>query len=267
MRSRRIFCGTFLAPLRSRPAAFCPAASVTGMVISLASLLGYQGERRNVAVIEITIKLRARFLTSPTIPFSPQVRVLTSLHVGLGTDADTAFRVPESRHGPTAGRSDASIGFQSGLCLRVRTIWDLRRAFHSILLHRAALPNHFLGNRNERAQGPSPNRRHKENPLVAERLLLLQEIFEGAGRGASTRMAERLGRFNVLRGSPPSIGLAQRIILSCPASECGICATNTGRQPQAALAFVHLVSNAILPEGRVRGAWFGTSTARQTLLG
>jgi hypothetical protein len=53
------------------PRLFCPAASVTGMVISIASLLSYQGERRNVAVIEITIKMRARFLTSPTIPFSP----------------------------------------------------------------------------------------------------------------------------------------------------------------------------------------------------
>jgi hypothetical protein len=84
----------------------------------------------------------------------------------------------------------------------------LRRAFQSILLHRAALPGHFLGNRHERAQGP-------------ERLLLLQEIFEGAGHGASTRMADRLGitlhRWsNVLRGSPLSIGLAQRIILTFP---------------------------------------------------
>src|SRR5258708_7878760 len=35
-------------------------------------------------------------------------------YAGLGTDAPTAFRVPESRDGPTADRSDASIGFQSG---------------------------------------------------------------------------------------------------------------------------------------------------------
>ena len=61
----------------------------------------------------------------------------------------------------------------------------------------------------------------KRTPLVAERLLLLQEIFEGAGRGASTRMAERLGITlhhwsNVLRGSPLSIGLAHRIVLTFP---------------------------------------------------
>jgi putative transposase len=37
------------------PRLFCPAASVIGMVISIASLLSYQAERRNVAVIEITI--------------------------------------------------------------------------------------------------------------------------------------------------------------------------------------------------------------------
>jgi hypothetical protein len=65
----------------------------------------------------------------------------------------------------------------------------------------------------------------KRTPLVAERLLLLQEIFEGAGRGASTRMAERMAELlgitlhrwsNVLRGSPLSIGLAQRIVLTVP---------------------------------------------------
>jgi hypothetical protein len=44
------------------------------MVISIASLLSYQAERRNVAVIEITIQVRARFLSSPTIPFSPAVQ-------------------------------------------------------------------------------------------------------------------------------------------------------------------------------------------------
>ena len=46
----------------------------------------------------------------------------------------------------------------------------------------------------------------KRTPLIAERLLLLQEVFEGTGRGASRRMAERLGvtlhRWcNVLRAS------------------------------------------------------------------
>jgi hypothetical protein len=63
--------------------------------------------------------------------------------------------------------------------------------------------------------------RHKETPLVAERLLLLQEVLEGTGRGASARMAERLGitphRWsNVLRASPLSIGLAHRIVLTFP---------------------------------------------------
>ena len=61
----------------------------------------------------------------------------------------------------------------------------------------------------------------KRTPLIAERLLLLQEVFEGAERGVSSRMAERLGithhRWsNVLRGSPLSIRLAQRIVLTFP---------------------------------------------------
>jgi hypothetical protein len=61
----------------------------------------------------------------------------------------------------------------------------------------------------------------KRTPLVAQRLLLLQEVFEGTRRGASTRMAERLGItlhrwYNVLRGSPLSITLAQRIVLTFP---------------------------------------------------
>ena len=61
----------------------------------------------------------------------------------------------------------------------------------------------------------------KRTPLIAERLLLLQEVLEGAGRGASARMANRLGitlhRWcNVLRASPLSIGLAQRIVLMFP---------------------------------------------------
>ena len=61
----------------------------------------------------------------------------------------------------------------------------------------------------------------KRTPLVAERLLLLQEVLEGTARGASARMAERLGitlhRWcNVLRGSPLSITLAQRIVLKFP---------------------------------------------------
>jgi hypothetical protein len=78
-----------------------------------------------------------------------------------------------------------------------------------------------LGSSYERAQGPPPNQRHEENPLVAQRLLLLQEMFEGAGRGASGRMAQRLGItfhhwYNVLRGSPLSIALAQRVVLNFP---------------------------------------------------
>src|SRR5215470_2070516 len=61
----------------------------------------------------------------------------------------------------------------------------------------------------------------KKTPLVAQRLLLLQEMFEGTGRGASGRMAECLGItlhrwYNVLRGSPLSIALAQRIVLNFP---------------------------------------------------
>jgi hypothetical protein len=61
----------------------------------------------------------------------------------------------------------------------------------------------------------------KRTPLVAERLLLLQEVFEGTQRGASSRMAERLGItlhrwYNVLRASPLSIGLAHRIVLTFP---------------------------------------------------
>jgi hypothetical protein len=61
----------------------------------------------------------------------------------------------------------------------------------------------------------------KRTPLIAERLLLLQEVFEGTGRGASRRMAERLGvtlhrGCNVLRASPLGISLAQRIVLKFP---------------------------------------------------
>jgi hypothetical protein len=33
----------------------------------------------------------------------------------------------------------------------------------------------------------------KKTPLVAQRLLLLQEMFEGTGRGAPVRMAQTLG--------------------------------------------------------------------------
>jgi hypothetical protein len=80
---------------------------------------------------------------------------------------------------------------------------------------------HFLGSSYEREQGPSPKRRHKEPPLVAQRLLLLQEMFEGTGRGASVRMAQGLRItphhwYNVLRGSPLSIALAHRIVLTFP---------------------------------------------------
>jgi hypothetical protein len=61
----------------------------------------------------------------------------------------------------------------------------------------------------------------KKTPLVAERLLLLQEMFEGTGRGASVRMAQRLRItphhwYNVLRGSPLGIALAQRIVRTFP---------------------------------------------------
>jgi hypothetical protein len=61
----------------------------------------------------------------------------------------------------------------------------------------------------------------KKTPLVAQRLLLLQEAFKGTGRGASARMAECLGItlhrwYNVLRGSPLSIALAQQIVVRFP---------------------------------------------------
>jgi hypothetical protein len=61
----------------------------------------------------------------------------------------------------------------------------------------------------------------KKTPLVAQRLLLLQEMFEGAGRGASVRMAQSLGItphhwYNVLRGSSLGIALAQRIVRTFP---------------------------------------------------
>jgi hypothetical protein len=61
----------------------------------------------------------------------------------------------------------------------------------------------------------------KKTPLVAQRLRLLQEMFEGTGRGASLRMAQRLGITptvwsNVLTASPLSIRLAQRIVLNFP---------------------------------------------------
>ena len=61
----------------------------------------------------------------------------------------------------------------------------------------------------------------KKTPLVAQRLRLLQEMFEGTGRGASLRMVQRLGISrtlwsNVLAASPLSIRLAQRIVLTFP---------------------------------------------------
>jgi hypothetical protein len=70
-------------------------------------------------------------------------------------------------------------------------------------------------------KNPCPTDGIKKTPLVAERLLFLQETLEGTRRGASTRMAERLGitlhRWcNILRGSPLSIALAQRIVLTFP---------------------------------------------------
>jgi hypothetical protein len=61
----------------------------------------------------------------------------------------------------------------------------------------------------------------KKTPVVAQRLLLLQEMFEGTGRGASVRMAHSLGItphrwYNVLRGSSLGIGLAQRTVQTFP---------------------------------------------------
>ena len=61
----------------------------------------------------------------------------------------------------------------------------------------------------------------KKTPLVAQRLRLLQEMFEGTGRGASLRMVQRLGITptvwsNALTASPLSIRLAQRIVLTFP---------------------------------------------------
>jgi hypothetical protein len=61
----------------------------------------------------------------------------------------------------------------------------------------------------------------KKTPLVAQRLLLLQETFEGTGRGASVRMAQSLEItphhwYNVLRGTSLGIALAQRIVRTFP---------------------------------------------------
>jgi hypothetical protein len=61
----------------------------------------------------------------------------------------------------------------------------------------------------------------KKTPLVAQRLLLLQEMFESTGRGASVRMAQSLGItphhwYNVLRGTSLGIALAQRIVRTFP---------------------------------------------------
>ena len=73
-------------------------------------------------------------------------------YAGLGTDAPTAFRVPESRDGPTADRSDASIGFQSGnVCVSASEQPDRRRGLQSISLHVGPLtpggPNGGVGSR------------------------------------------------------------------------------------------------------------------------
>jgi len=71
------------------------------------------------------------------------------------------------------------------------------------------------------SKNPQQTEGLNRTPLVAERLLLLQVVLEGTERGASARMAERLGItlhrwYNVLRGSPLSIGLAQQIIRKFP---------------------------------------------------
>jgi hypothetical protein len=89
------------------------------------------------------------------------------------------------------------------------------------LIFRFAVDHHFLGSTLSEHKNPRPTDGIKKTPLVAERLLFLQETLEGTRRGASTRMAERLGitlhRWcNILRGSPLSIALAQRIVLTFP---------------------------------------------------
>jgi hypothetical protein len=71
------------------------------------------------------------------------------------------------------------------------------------------------------AAAMSEHKDPKKTPLVTQRLLLLQGAFEGTGRGASARMAECLGItlhrwYNVLRGSPLSIALAQQIVVRFP---------------------------------------------------
>jgi len=43
------------------------------------------------------------------------------------------------------------------------------------------------------APAMSEHKDPKKTPLVAQRLLLLQEMFESTGRGASVRMAQSLG--------------------------------------------------------------------------
>jgi len=79
--------------------------------------------------------------------------VATSAACGLGTDRDTAFRVPESRKGLTAGRSDASVGVSRG-CVSVseQSGSFLQRSCYTL----GRLRGHLLGNSHE--QEPSANR-------------------------------------------------------------------------------------------------------------
>jgi hypothetical protein len=94
------------------------------------------GGAQDVAVIETQSKCVRGFSRRRRFRSRPQFRVLTSLHVGLGTDAPTAFRVPESRDGPTADRSDASIGFQSGnVCVSASEQPGSSAGLQSISLH------------------------------------------------------------------------------------------------------------------------------------
>jgi hypothetical protein len=95
-------------------------------------------------------------------------------------------------------------------------------AFCSDLVTRwAAYAATSLGTGMSERKNPQQTDGLNRTPLVAERLLLLQVVLEGTERGASARMAERLGVtlhrwYNVLRGSPLSIGLAQQIVRKFP---------------------------------------------------
>jgi hypothetical protein len=107
---------------------------------------------------------------------------------------------------------------------------------------------HFLGSSYEREQGPSPNRRHKEPPLVAQRLLLLQEMFEGTGRGASAMLSG--DPLRTLSSRPP----LAKIRPGSPSPMWKIVAVNDScrfkEKPRSARGFCHTLTSCTAPEIR-----------------